>query len=196
MGLPFVLCRRLHFVLLPSSQGRRWLYTPWRRVTTTLATINHFTTNSLQLSHYRRSLPQPILQPSRCRRTLPQPVYSHRAADELYHNQSTASRCRRPLLQLVYSIALQTTPTTTSAPQAPQTHSRRRRRQLPQYHNTTIPQYHNTTIPQYHNTTIPQYNNTTIPRFHNTKIPFHRRCTVGYCAIDNYYNIGILQMRR
>jgi len=129
---------------LPSSQGRRWLYTPWRRVNTTLATINHFTTNSLQLSHYRRPLPLPVLQPSRCRRPLPQPVYSHRAADDPYYDQCTAGTADAPQTQ-------------------------------------TQTQTQTTTI---------------IPRFHNTKIPFHRRWTVGYCTIDNYYNIGILQMRR
>jgi len=56
------------------------------------------------------------LQPSGYRRPLPQPVYSHRAADDLYYNLSTAielqttsatylqpSSCRQPPPQPIYS---------------------------------------------------------------------------------------------
>jgi len=106
----------------PSSQGRRWLYTPWRRVTTTLATTtNDSTTTSLPQAadnHHNpylyRNQPTAItlqtttatptftatnLQLSRCRQppqppSLPQPVYSCYAVNDR-HTTDTQQGYRR-----------------------------------------------------------------------------------------------------
>src|SRR6266702_4755976 len=90
------------------------------------------TTSSTTSLPQSRRPPTTSLQLTCCRRPL-QPVYGHRAADDLYYNQSTAVALRVIKLQ--------------RAAGAPQTHHRRRQLPPPQY--TTIPQYHNTTIPYY-----------------------------------------------
>jgi len=188
---PFRLCRRLPFVSAvaslsslpsppfappPSSPWRRWLYTPWRRVTTTLhSPWRHVTT------------------------TIPQPQFRYKLSATDYQSTKTNDSTTTCLPQTA------NLPQTASTADAPQAHRRRAAdAQTQTTTTTTLPQpvySQHATDNLYYNQSIAVTLEAT-PTTTSLQPSRYRRLlqqlVYGYRAVDDLYHkyrtIGVLQI--